>query len=307
VTPIDPPVWSPEDLDRGRLAAIQLFREERMEEPLEHYLDAFDLYRDVIEELLEVTVDLSLIREQATAVLTDTLTQEVVRYLAGPPISKDDLRVLADDASLAPSRLRRDPVMARRIIEIVMLGLDRGRFPWVAEDREPNDAERAAAAVATAALIASRRVVTKRANESKQGQEDDVEAVLLNHAQFTRVGTRTINTLADAPEPGCFCRESLFGERKADLVVTLRDKRVMPIECKVSNSSTNSVKRLNNDAAAKAEAWSSLFGTRGVVPTAVLSGVYKRHNLEQAQRSGLTLFWAHDLPGPFVEFLKAAH
>jgi hypothetical protein len=69
----------------------------------------------------------------------------------------------------------------------------------------------------------------------------------------------------------------------------------MAIECKVSNSSTNSVKRLNNDAAAKAQAWISQFGTLGVVPVAVLTGVYKLGNLVDAQNSGLTLYWAHDL------------
>jgi hypothetical protein len=31
------------------------------------------------------------------------------------------------------------------------------------------------------------------------------------------------------------------------------------------------------------------------VPAAVLSGVYKLHNLEDAQNRGLALFWAHDL------------
>lgn len=69
----------------------------------------------------------------------------------------------------------------------------------------------------------------------------------------------------------------------------------MPVECKVSNSSTNSVKRLNNDAAVKAETWRSDFGQRNVVPAAVLSGVYKLHNLLDAQERGLSLFWAHDL------------
>jgi len=37
------------------------------------------------------------------------------------------------------------------------------------------------------------------------------------------------------------------------------------------------------------------FGTRLIVPVAVLSGVFKVHNLEQAQTGGLTLFWAHKL------------
>ena len=97
------------------------------------------------------------------------------------------------------------------------------------------------------------------------------------------------------PSRGEFSREVQLGERKADLVVGLWDGRVMPIECKVSNSYTNSIKRVNNDAAVKARAWSNAFGTLHVVPTAVLSGVYKRGNLEQAQRDGLTLYWAHRL------------
>ncbi|MEO8648322.1 MAG: XamI family restriction endonuclease [Acidobacteriota bacterium] len=57
----------------------------------------------------------------------------------------------------------------------------------------------------------------------------------------------------------------------------------MPIECKVSNSATNSVKRLNNDAAAKAETWIKDFGEMVVVPVAVLGGVYKRRNCVSAK------------------------
>ncbi len=99
----------------------------------------------------------------------------------------------------------------------------------------------------------------------------------------------------EAPQPGEFCQEVTLGTRKADLIVGLWDRRTMPIECKVSNSSTNSIKRLNNDAAAKAEAWLDQFGRAQVVPVAVLGGVYKLLNLEQAQDRGLTLFWVHRL------------
>jgi hypothetical protein len=69
----------------------------------------------------------------------------------------------------------------------------------------------------------------------------------------------------------------------------------MPLECKVSNSTLNSIKRLNNDAAVKAVEWVRDFGSRGVVPAAILSGVFKRAHLEYAQERGLSLFWAHDL------------
>ena len=78
----------------------------------------------------------------------------------------------------------------------------------------------------------------------------------------------------------------------------------MAIECKVSNSYTNSVKRLNNDAAVKATAWTIKFGTDQVVPAAVVSGVFNVLNLSQAQKSGLSIFWAHDL-SKLGKYIKA--
>jgi hypothetical protein len=74
----------------------------------------------------------------------------------------------------------------------------------------------------------------------------------------------------------------------------LWDNRLMPIECKVSNSFLNSVKRLNNDAAVKANIWTKEFG-EFIVPTAIISGVFKRMNIEAAQRNGLMIIWAHRL------------
>lgn len=288
-----PPVWTGDQLEAARLVAIERFRVERMGEPLEQYLTVFDEVRGTLENLLEMTVDLSQLSDTAVAVLTDPFLLEAVRYLPGPPISTDDLKVVAD-ARLSPTALRGDPEMARRVIDTILLGLDRNRFPWVAEDREPTEAERGAAALASASLIASRRVMTARANESKDEQEQLVKDRLAAEG-FTEVPAREIRTLAEAPGLGEFCPESVIGTRKADIVVRLWDHRVMPVECKVSNSATNSVKRLNNDAAVKAGIWLQEFGTAQTVPVAVLAGVFKRHNLEQAQHRGLTLFWSHDL------------
>jgi hypothetical protein len=118
--------------------------------------------------------------------------------------------------------------------------------------------------------------------------------------------------MMQAPRAGEFCGESLLGlpksdpkadkGRLADIVLRLWDHRLMPIECKVSNSSLNSLKRLNNDAAVKAGTWKRDFGLHQVVPAAVLSGVYDLHNLLDAQERGLTVFWAHDL-APLIEFV----
>ena len=314
----EPPRWDDEQFEEQLATALAAFREERLREPIEQYREVFDGYAARIRALLAGTDNLSrlasaltdetgLAAQQRLAgafedILSDLVGLEALRYLAGPPISADDLKTLAD-ASLAPSRLRNDPEMAARVLEVVLTSLDAKRFPWVPEQRHPDEAELRAAAMASASLMATQRVQTDRRNLAKTTQEKQV-ADYLAEIGLTEVGPREIGTSDDAPGRGSFCGECMFGDRKADLAVQLYDGRLMPIECKVSNSATNSVKRLNNDAAAKAEAWITQFGTRQTVPTAVLSGVSKKHNLVQAQAVGLTIFWAHDLD-PVGEFIRA--
>lgn len=291
---IDPPHWTPEQLEVDRAKASAAFTKERLEEPLEDYLEAFDVYQGHVEELLEATVDLSDLDTPALDVLGDPRLLEAFRYLAAPPISTDDYKVLADVRSFSRSQLDRSPAAVQRLLGVVRQVLDRRRFAWVVEGREPTEAERSAAVMASAALMAASRTQTGRRTKGKDQQEGAVKAAL-RELGFTEVASRAIPNISYAPAPGEFCGESRLGTRKGDIIVRLWDHRVMPIECKVSNSSTNSVKRLNNDAAVKAASWKVDFGLRQVVPTAMLSGVYKLHNLVDAQDRGLTIFWAHDL------------
>jgi hypothetical protein len=155
MTPAVPPRWTDEQFEADRQIAIAAFRERRMREPLEQYLDAFAAARNAVTRLLEDTVNLTALLDRAAEVLADADLKAAVRYLAGPPISADDLKILAVDASLAPARIRADSEMARQIIEIVLLGLDRHRFPWLTENRDPSEAERQAAVTATAARASS--------------------------------------------------------------------------------------------------------------------------------------------------------
>jgi hypothetical protein len=298
-----PPRWTDEQLGAGLQKAKSLFRDERIREPLEAYTRAFDEYQKAVSDLLDTTAGLLELGTKAIDVLTNQSLLEAFRYLAGPPISKDDLEVLAD-ASLSASRLRADPAMLQRVLQIVQTTLDPRRFPWVTEGREPTAGERNAAITASAALLAVSKVGTARRNEGKDRQELTVRDALLLKS-WKLVAPRTVLTLNQAPGPGEFCRESLLGSTKADFLVGLRDHRIMPIECKVSNSSTNSVKRLNREAAGKAEYWIKEFGARNVAPAAVLSGVYKLHNISNAQERGLTIYWAHDL-AELIEWIEDA-
>lgn len=297
------PYWSDAQLTADAEESQARFREKRMQEPLEQYLELFEQYRQVVEELIEWTVDLTQLRMYAPDILVipDQLT--AVRFLASPFISEDDLKILAETTLSRQGLTKDSSAGAGRVVDVVMLGLDRNRFPWVGESRMPTDFERLTAVVSTAALIATQRLQTMRRNTSKNDQEAMVASYLIEQG-FTEVPTRTINSLADLPAPGEFCGEALFGTRKADLVVRAWDGRAMPIECKVSNSSTNSVKRLNNDAAVKAGVWLQEFGQLTAMPAALLAGVFKVGNLKSAQNQGLTIFWEHGL-GALGSFLDA--
>jgi hypothetical protein len=300
-----PPYWTPEDLERDRQRAIEIFRKQRVEEPLESYAKAFDTRQAAFEDLLEQTVDLTELGRHAIDILSTPRLRDVLRYVAGPPISEDDLKTLANAPTFTRARLQADPAMAQRIIDTVVSVLDLRRFPWLTRDgqhREPTETERDSAILASAALVATRDAEKARRSASKDEQELLVEDLLAS-ARFQKVGTRTVHTLADAPKPHEFCRESVVVGRKADFVIGLFDHRVMVLECKVSNSAVNSIKRLNNDAARKAEVWRTDLGPANCVAGAVLSGVYYHHMLLDAQNRGLTLFWAHSLEAQLLRWI----
>lgn len=161
---VSAPVWNRERLDEDRSKAVEVFRDDRMREPLEKYLDVFDKYRGVFEDVLELTIDLKQLSvENVIQILSKETWCEALRYIPGPPISFDDLKVLSEIPSIAPKALKADPGIVTRIIETIMMGLDRRRFPWVSENRDPSPQEKEAAIVASAAMVASRRVETRAA------------------------------------------------------------------------------------------------------------------------------------------------
>ncbi len=107
---------------------------------------------------------------------------------------------------------------------------------------------------------------------------------------------REIPMLTAAPNPGEFCGETRLAGTRADVVVRLRDNRVMPIECKVSNSAVNSYKRVVHDTGGKATTWYRELGAAQIIPAAVLSGVFSAANLEDVQNNkGVALYWQHRL------------
>lgn len=298
----NPPRWTDQELNDEASIAAANFRAERLS-PTQawtaHYQSARQKFEDLFAKLCDL--DPQHMTDENLALVYQGRLGEALRYLAGPPVSDDDLKVIADVDSLAPGVLSRDPMALRKVFDVIERVIDPFRFPWVLERRPPTLEEKSAALLASSVLLAAQRIATERRTDGKDGQETQVKNYLRDLG-FTEVAPTTINTIVKGPGSDQFCAECLLGDRKADVVLRLHDTRLMALECKVSNSATNSVKRVNNDAAVKATYWNKEFGLSQVVPSAVLSGVFKTLNLVQAQNNGLTIFWAHDLDklGQFI-------
>jgi len=298
-----PARWTAQQLAAEAATSAALFRAERLAAAGSwgtHYNEARGKFERLFKSLNDL--DPRQISDDNLVNAYSLGLGEALRYLAGPPISDDDLQVIADVESIAPGFLRKNPDALRKVSGVIFRVIDPLRFPWIASGTAPGKQQREAALLASSVLLAAQRIATERRNEGKEAQETKVK----NHLRtlgFAEVPAETIHTIVKGPQAMQFCAECQLGERKADVVVRLHDTRLMAIECKVSNSSTNSVKRLNNDAAVKAGYWIEQFGAAQVVPAAALSGVFKVLNLEQAQARGLALFWSHDLDklGAFIE------
>lgn len=133
-----------------------------------------------------------------------------------------------------------------------MLRLGRECFPWSGKNRISTTEENTAAIVSIAVLTTNQKVQTARRNVAENLWEDEIVKALLVSG-YVEIERRGVDNFSWIPGPGEFCKESLLGGRKVDFVIDLWDGRAMPTECKVSDSSTNSIKRFNNDTAAKAK------------------------------------------------------
>ena len=305
----EPKSWSLEELTSDSETSRELFRKQRLDEPLALYSEFFNdfvpVFGRIIDRLPRLAGD-SIDPEAMPDLVQEGDSLTAFRYLAAPPVSEDDLKTLAE-TTLSATALRSNPAEARRVRDIVLHIIDPHRFPWIKEDRGPTPHERDRAVVASAALVAVRKVETSRRSGAKKEQEESVKAAL-REIGFAEVLSRDIPNLDAAPGRGEFCGECRLGGTRADLLIRLHDRRVMPVECKVSNSAVNSFKRINHEAAGKARDWLDGFGRRQTVPGAVISGVFNPANLETAQSEGLSLYWGHRLSDlrDFIESTRSA-
>jgi hypothetical protein len=165
----------------------------------------------------------------------------------------------------------------------------------------PTAAERDTFVGWAAAGPASSRVLTARRSESSHRQEEATRAAA-KAAQYQEVSPPGALTdpLQQMP-PGSYVPAArLLARTSMDVPIRLKAGHrtgidFVAVECKVSNSSLNSRKRLI-EVGNKRETWDSSARARYSFRTgAILAGVYDITRLLDAQRSGIYLFWEHRL------------
>ena len=85
---------------------------------------------------------------------------EVLRYLSGPPVSEDDLKVLFEVRTLTAGRFKSDPKLVDRLAGFIQDRHNRRRFPRLKDAWEPEKHDHKATVLATSALLTTRRLET---------------------------------------------------------------------------------------------------------------------------------------------------
>lgn len=293
--------WTQPELRAAAAAGVDAFIRLRLdEEPTRQYSALFARADARVKELFEATENLRVFTGEVFR--ADQKRVEVARYLCGPPVSADDLRTFVGN-KLGAKQLT--AALADEVAAKLARARDPVRFPWLQEGRTPPPSEVESAVRWTAGLMAVERMRTNRRRDARNRQERAV-AISLTAANCQKVkrpakGVRAPDDLAI----GTFTPEVQLAGVKCDLLARLRDRRLLAIECKESNSAINSIKRLKHETGNKAAKWREAFGQQ-VVPVAVLAGVFDIANLEDAQNErGIFLVWEADLSA-LEEFVRDA-
>ena len=141
-----PAVWTSDQLAHDATTAEQQFRAERLAVSNSwesHYAAArakFDLLFSTLGNLAPGAITEDSLKEVYRLRLGEAL-----RYLAGPPVSDDDLEVIAGVDSIAPGVLIKDAEALNKVFGVIERVIDQKRFPWMQTRTSPTDEQREAA------------------------------------------------------------------------------------------------------------------------------------------------------------------
>lgn len=222
----------------------------------------------------------------------------VLRQMLAPPLSQDQFAIVCSSYSKALENTDR-PVPANKaasVAEAFLAMRDIQLLPWLAENRAPSAEEIRHTVTAVTPLLASQIHLTAKRTASSTDQEEAVVA-LLNAKEWERLPSRLVDRGAILAARQ-FMKKTKFATttrpQEVDIACGLGGTMVLAMECKVSNDTTNSVKRIN-DVLKKATAWRDHWGSF-VRPAALLQGTIGYKDVQRLTHAGVAVFWSHDLP-----------
>lgn len=304
-----PRQWSDSELENEAQTALDEFVDRRLAETSSAYVVHVARHKHSIFALFQLLKNIDPASPDANIVRQILLNEDLfsaLRYVVGPPVSEDDLGVLVSRSvkGFNKTSIKRSDGLTADILRLICRLADPIRLPWIGAGRSPTRRELRDAIIATSVLHATQSLQTKRRGHGKTVEQRLVSR--LEALGFCRVASPVkgkVSAPAQHPTYPDFYGECTVYGRKVDLLIPLKNGRIIALEAKDSSSALNSVKRLNNDTAAKARHY-AVEGGKNILSVALLSGVFKLESLQSAQKAGLFLVWAHDIDG-FIDWIKS--
>lgn len=305
----NPRIWGASELSEQAKIALNEFVDRRLAESRTVYTEHFVRHRSTLLRLFKSLSKIDPVKPDTVAVreiLLDDKLFSALRYIGGPPISEDDLGVLVtrDIRGFNKTDINSNDKLPAEVLELICRMADRYRFPWLSAERGPSKKQIRESIQATATLVATQSLQTERRKYGKEIERRlESRLVELGFSKVRTPNKSKVTAPMHYPRYPEFYGECTVHGRKVDLFIALPTARMIALEAKDSSSALNSVKRLNNDTAAKAKHFATE-GGKNIVNVALLSGVFKVESLLSAQEAGLHLVWAHEMDG-FVDWIRS--
>ena len=233
-----------------------------------------------------------------SALETDGRHMLIFRHLLAPPKSQDQFKLLCDQWSKSSEKSGRpqSATTTPSVEKVLLQWMDRRIAPWLIANRQPTDVESELLIERVTSFIAPKINETNKRNRLSAEQERAVVRLLIGLG-WSQIPSITIDKRAAIP-PKHFMNKTRFATatttaQEVDIACGFNSSYVAAIECKVTNDTTNSVKRIN-DVLKKAAAWKAHWGSF-VETAALLQGVIKPEDVQRLSDEGVKVFWSHDL------------
>jgi hypothetical protein len=291
------PYWTVDELEARRQHEIEQFVAQWDQTMGARHRELYEVAKRDVEELFEASENLKALKENPKFFdrRKNRRLLAAARALTAPYLSEDNF-----------------PVVARVLGRTATIKdmLDGLRVPWVDEEREPTADELDFAIRSTAGQMAMRRHDTERRTTSSKTQEAlarkeldtagltfveraEVEKRLQGASDYDPAQGIEVDNLDIALNRGEFTSEFLCAGTKCDLPIRTTRGTFFALEAKVSNSSSNTTKRLIREVCGKVGPWRREFGERTLVG-GFMAGVFSLKNLRDAQADDVLLFFQHE-------------